>query len=214
MALCNRIQSTLNKSRAANILMRHIPTSDHTRSVKVNMRTHNYSHSAHTCQIRSHQYEQRHSQTPPKPAKNASSVRQRSLEHISIAHVQMQVIWRGDLQRRHRKSTLQFCPAKKKMAALRQRRGVLAVDHVDRLEEPKEHVHIHRVVRRSLSLLRQLGRNRARAGLSPRVCTRLLTHTELHDIPVYYTCDCFQTGTPRRITRHAHIRGHVAATTL
>ena len=30
---------------------------------------------------------------------------------------------------------------------LRQRRGVLAVDHVDRLEEPKEHVHIHRVVR-------------------------------------------------------------------
>ena len=35
----------------------------------------------------------------------------------------------------------------KAMAALRQRRGVLAVDHVDRLEEPKEHVHIHRVVR-------------------------------------------------------------------
>jgi hypothetical protein len=33
------------------------------------------------------------------------------------------------------------------MAGLRQRRGVLAVDHVDRLDEPKEHVHIHRVVR-------------------------------------------------------------------
>lgn len=33
---------------------------------------------------------------------------------------------------------------------LRQRRGVLAVDHVDRLEEPKEHVHIHRVVRQGL----------------------------------------------------------------
>ena len=33
------------------------------------------------------------------------------------------------------------------MAGLRQRRGVMAVGHVDRLEEPKEHVHIHRIVR-------------------------------------------------------------------
>ena len=33
------------------------------------------------------------------------------------------------------------------MTDLRHRRGVLAVDRVDRLEEPKEHAHIHRVVR-------------------------------------------------------------------
>ena len=36
------------------------------------------------------------------------------------------------------------------MTGLRQRRGVLAVDRVDRLEEPKEHVHIHRVVRQGV----------------------------------------------------------------